>query len=240
VLDVRGGTLSLSTGSVMVDALIATNGANSVVTFNTGTLSTRATLVTNGQAFVVGNGASGATFHLLGGAHSFNNGLRIRNDAVLSGCGTINGSMSVDAGGTVLTDCGAALTFTGIVTNNGTMRAINGSVLEVNGPLVNNGTIDIINGTTNFHSIFINNGKVLDAGSVVIGQTSISGNDVVGQVPSVAGHTYQLQISTSLTSPNWTNTFASQPGTGGVLTFTDPGGATNVPSLFYRVDVTAP
>jgi T5SS/PEP-CTERM-associated repeat protein len=89
------------------------------------------------------------------------NGLEIRNNATLTGCGTINGSVVVDPGGTVITDCGGILTFTGIVTNNGTMQAINGGVLEAYGTVVNNGTIDITDGTTNFHGAFINNGTII-------------------------------------------------------------------------------
>ena len=234
------GSLFLNGGSVTVDSLIATNGLNGVVTINGGTLQSSATVVTNTQQFIVGNGTNTATYHLLGGIHSFNNGLRVRTNAFLTGCGTINGIVTVDAGGTVLTDCGGTLTFTGILTNNGTMRAINGSVLEGYGAVVNNGVLDLINGSTNFHSTFTGSGTVLDASSVKISQTSVSGQDFIMQVPSVTGHTYQLQFTPSLMPTNWTNTGASQPGTGGVLSFTDTGGATNIPSRFYRVEVTAP
>jgi hypothetical protein len=82
---------------------------------------------------------------------------------VLSGCGAINGSEIVDAGGAVVVDCGGVLTFTGSVTNNGILHAQNGSVLESCGPLVNNGVIDLMAGTTNFHSTFINNGTIENA-----------------------------------------------------------------------------
>ena len=138
----------------------------------------------------------------------------------------------------VLANCGT-LTFAGIVTNNGTMRANGGCVLESYGTVVNNGTIDIINGATNFHSGFTNNGTVLDAKSVRISQVSRSAQDFVIRIPSVLGHTYQLQYTASLTPANWTNIGLSQAGTGGVLTFTDPGGAANA-QRFYRLDVTAP
>ena len=282
------GTLMIDGGTVTVDSLIATNGANSSITFNSGTLTVRAglidnnqdfvvggtfiinggsvtvsqlvltnnlssmiltsgtlhaqgTAVTNGQEFVVGNGAVGARFHLLGGVHSFNDGLRARNTATLSGCGTINGTVVIDAGGTVLADCGGTLTFTGIVTNNGAMAADNGSVLESYGTVVNNGAILLFNGgTTNFHGVFINNGTVLNGGNVNVGQVSKSGADIIVRIQSATGFTYQLQITPSLESPTWTNSGASQAGTGGMLTFTDSGGATNQPSRFYRVDVTAP
>jgi hypothetical protein len=234
------GSLVQGGGTVTVDQLVLTNGANSVFAFNAGVLTSGGTFVINSRLFVVGDGTNAATFQLNGGVHSFANNLEIRNNATLTGCGTINGNAVVDPGGTVLASCGT-LTFTGIITNNGTMRAIEGSVLEAYGTVVNNGTIDIINGATNFHGRFINsnNGTVLTATSVKISQVSMSGQDMVIQIPSVTGHTYQLQYTTSLTPANWTNTGAPQSGTGGVLTFTDSGGAAN-PQRFYHVDVTAP
>ena len=243
----RGGgqaSLILNSGSATVNSLVATNGVNSVVTLSGGTINSGGAFVTNGQTFVVGNGSSAATYNLLGGVHNFANNLEIRSNAFLTGCGTINGNVVVDLGGTVLADCGVGgtLTFDGIVTNNGTMRAIEGSVLEAWNTVVNNGTIDIINGGTNFHGAFINNhGTVLTASSVIIGQVSRSGQNMLIQVPSVTGHTYQLEYTTSLTPAAWTNTGASQPGSNGtVLTFTDLGGATNSPARFYRVDCSAP
>jgi len=75
---------------------------------------------------------------------------------------------------------------------------------------------------------------------VKISQASKSGQDFIVQIPSVTGHTYQLQYTTTLTPANWTNTGAPQSGTSGVLTFTEPGGGTNSPSRFYQVDCMAP
>ena len=67
------------------------------------------------------------------------------------------------------------------------------------------------------------------------------------QIPSATGFTYRLpvrrnameggQLTPSLQPPAWTDSGPAQPGTGGVLTFTDPGAATNAPSRFYRVRV---
>jgi T5SS/PEP-CTERM-associated repeat protein len=233
------GMVVLNGGSVTVNQIVLTN-ALGVFAINAGTLASSGTAVTNNQVFAVGDGADAATFQLNGGVHSFANGLEIRSNATLNGCGTINGNVIVDSGGTVLANCGGTLTFTGVVTNNGTMQAINGSTLEVYGTVVNNGIIDIINGGTNFHGAFINNGTVLTASSVGIGAITTSGQDITIQIPSVTGHTYQLQYTTLLMPTNWTDTGASQSGNGSVLTFTDPGGATNLPSRFYRVDVTAP
>jgi uncharacterized repeat protein (TIGR03803 family) len=162
---------------------------------------------------------------------------------VIEGCGTFSNWTTVLNNGLILANCGTTLTFSGVVTNNGTMRAANGNALEAYGTVVNNGTIDIINGgVTNFHGGFINNGTVLTAGSVAISSIFVAGIDLNVRIPSVLGHTYQLQISKSLTPTNWfTNgTTPTQSGTGNPLTFTDPGGATNVPARFYRVLVTAP
>jgi T5SS/PEP-CTERM-associated repeat protein len=232
-------SLLLSGGAITANQLVLTNGANSVFTFNAGTLTSGGTFVTNNQVFVVGDGTDAATFQINGGVHSFVNNLEIRNNATLTGCGTINGNVVVDPGGTVLADCGGTLTLTGIVTNNGTMRANGASVLESYGTVVNNGTVDAINGGTSFHGAFLNYGTVLTASSVQISQVGPSGQTFVVKVPSVTGHTYQLQYTTSLTPANWTPTGASQSGNGGVLIFTDPSGLANA-QRFYRVEVTAP
>jgi hypothetical protein len=234
------GSYTQGGGTVTVNRLVVTNGANSTFTFNSGTLISGGTSVTNGQLFAVGDGTDSATYELFGGVHSFSKNLEIRNNGTLSGCGTVTGNVVVDPGGTVLANCGGTLTFTGIVTNNGTMRAINGSVLEAYGTLVNNGTIDAINGSTNFHGAFINNGTVLTASSVQITSIARAGQNIVVLLPSVTNHTFQLQFSGSLTPPSWLDTGASQSGNNSILSFTDSGGATNLPTRFYRVECTSP
>jgi hypothetical protein len=160
---------------------------------------------------------------------------------VIEGCGTFSNWTTVLNNGLILANCGTTLTFSGVVTNNGTMRAANGNVLEAYGTVVNNGTIDIINGgVTNFHGGFINNGTVLTAGSVAISSIFVTGNNVTVQIPAVPGHTYQLQFSNSLTPTNWVTSGATSTQSGNTITFVDSGGATNVPTRFYRVLVTAP
>jgi T5SS/PEP-CTERM-associated repeat protein len=240
VLDVLRGALTLNGGTVAVNQLAVTNGANGVFTFNAGTLTSGGTFVTNSQVFAVGDATDAATFELAGGIHSFANNLEIRNNATLTGCGTIEGNITIDPGGTVIANCGGTLTFTGIVTNNGILRADGGSALQAYGTVVNYGTIDAINGTTNFHGGFANHGTILTAANVEISQASPTGQNFVVHIPSVTGHTYQLQYTTSLRPANWTASGAPQSGTGGILTFTDLGGATNLPARFYRVDCTAP
>jgi len=232
---VNPSTLTLAGGTLTVNSLVLLN-PNSQFLFSGGWLNALGITNSNGQLLTMGNGVGPITLNLLGGISSLGNGLQISANATVTGWGTINGSI-LNSG--VIVSSGGTLRFTGIVTNNGTMRANGGSVLENSGTVVNNGTIDIINGATNFHGVFINNGTVLTASSVKVSQVSRSGQDFVVQVPSVPGHTYQLQFTSSLSPANWTNTGASQPGTGGTLTFTDYGATAN-PQRFYRVLVTAP
>ena len=237
-LDVRCGTLTINSGTVSAGSLVASNGANSVIQFNGGTLNCAGAYVTNGQTFSVGNASSVATYHLAGGVHFFSSSLQIRSNAFLTGCGTILGNVTIDPGGTALDDCGGTLTFLGIVINNGTMRAINDSKFEAFGAVVNNGTIDLINGgVTNFHGVFINNGTILTSNDVVIAATSVSGNDVIVKIQSAIGHTYQLQVRDSYQAGDWTDILAAQVGDGSRLTFVDLGGATNYPARFYRIRV---
>jgi len=231
------GTLTLAGGTLTVNTLVLPN-PSSQFNFTGGWLNALGVTNSNGQILTLGNGVTATTLSLLGGISFLGNGLMISANATLTGCGTINGNVVVNPGGTVLANCGN-LNFSGIVTNSGTMRAINGSVLEASGLVVNNGTIDIINGSTNFHAGFVNHGTILTAANMEISQASRSGQNFVVHVPSVTGHTYQLQYTTSLTPATWTPTGASQSGNGGVLTFTDSGGAAN-PQRFYRVGCTAP
>jgi hypothetical protein len=160
---------------------------------------------------------------------------------VIEGCGTFSNWTTVLNNGLIQANCGTTLTFSGVVTNNGTMRAANDNVLEAYGTVVNNGTIDIINGgVTNFHGGFINNGTVLTARSMAISRIFVTGNSVNVQIPSVLGHTYQLQITKSLAPTNWVTSGTTPTQSGNTLAFTDSGGATNIPTRFYRVLVTAP
>jgi hypothetical protein len=236
------GVYTQNGGTVTVDNLLATNLTHSVFTFNGGTFQTKATTVSNSQQFVAGNGTTAAIYHLIGGVHSFNNGLRIHNNATLSGCGTINGVVVVDAGGTVVTDCGGSLTFMGGVTNNGTMKAINGSVLESYGPVVNNGLIDITGGTTNFHSAFVNNGTIVGGPAPIfqVGAITMQGNNILIAWATSVGKTNELQATVGGAGGNYsTNNFVAiftVTNTVGTTTnYLDVGGATNFPARYYRV-----
>lgn len=169
VMDLRRGTFTLNSGSVLTHNLVMTN-ANGHFVFNGGLLSVQNATVSNAQVFTVG---SNGTYQATGGIQSFANGLIVRTNATLSGSGTVAGNVLIQ--GNVQAAAGATLTFSaGSVTNNGLMRALSGSVLEAYGPVVNNGSIVLSGGTTNFHSTFSG------SGIVVTGNTN-SWNDGTGK-----------------------------------------------------------
>ncbi len=200
---VQRGALILNGGTVTVNQLVMTN-TSTTATFNGGRFNTGGTFVTNGAQFVVGSGAAFANYHLLGGEHDFHDGLRISNGASLTGCGTITGDVTIDAGGSIFATCDT-LTFTGTVINNGALAA-NGATLEFYGPVINNNGLLFYNGgTTNFHGTFMNNGIITNAGPVIITSITRTGNDVIVTAPSALDFDYQLQIANTLISPIWTN-----------------------------------
>jgi len=88
------GRLILNDGVVTADRLVVTNGADSVVTFNGGTLRTGGTIVSNGLAFTIGNGTDAATLGLAGGQHTFVNGLAMSANSTLEGTGTVVGAIT--------------------------------------------------------------------------------------------------------------------------------------------------
>jgi hypothetical protein len=260
VVGVAGaGTFTQSGGAVTVDQLLATNatyniytnrivqplwaiitnGIGSTFNLGSGVFNAMSATISNTETVSVGDGVDSATYHLLGGIHSFANGLEVLNNAVLSGCGTINGNVLVDAGGAVVADCGGTLTFTGIVTNNGTWTALNGTVFESYGPVVNNGLINVLNGNTNFHSGFVNNGIVLDQNSIpkIISMTVV-GSDVQIEFTTVPKLTYILEYTSDLVTGTWAPLIGIiGPGGNVILTDFD---ATLQTQRFYRVHMMPP
>jgi T5SS/PEP-CTERM-associated repeat protein len=235
------GILTQNGGSLTVDQLLVINGTNSQFNFNAGSLASKSTTVSNTQTFVVGDGFNAATFRLLGGIHTFSNGLRVRSNAMLVGCGTINGAVVVDAGGTITSTCGAGtmLTFTGILTNNGVLLAVNGGTLEFYGPVVNNGLINAFSGNTNFHAGLVNNGVVLTSNTIPqIVSISVTGSDVNLQFTTFSNLTHYVEYNSNLVNGSWI-ALTGFTGTGGIMSHTDPGAAT-LTQRFYRVHLVVP
>jgi hypothetical protein len=233
------GILTQNGGSLTVDQLFVVNGTNSQFNFNAGSLGSKSTTVSNTQTFVVGDGVNAATFRLLGGIHTFSNGLRVRSNAMLIGCGTINGNVLVDAGGSMISDCGGTLLVTGTVTNNGVMEAVNGGTLESYGLVVNNGLINVLSGNTNFHAGFVNNGFVLNSNSIPqIESINVVGQDVHIRFSTSIGATYIIEDTTNLVSGNWIPLIGFTSA-GGDINLFDPGAA-SLPQNFYRVRLVVP
>lgn len=228
-LNVQRGALTFDGGTISVDQLWLTRGVNSILEFNSGTLHSKGTVISNTQPCIVGNGIASGNFHLRGGVHSFQDGLRIRTNSFLSGCGTINGSVVAEAGGAVHADC-TNLVFNSAITNYGSM-VVDGTVLETFDTFVNNGRLFLINGgTTNFHGTFINNGVILNGNVRLTLATDASSGFFIryGGVPTV---TYRLQRAASLFGP-WSNIATNTAPASGLLEYhenTPPPGQS-----FYR------
>ncbi|MBI5820984.1 MAG: hypothetical protein HZA88_18595, partial [Verrucomicrobia bacterium] len=138
ILEVRNGTFNFNSGTVTVNRLLATNFANSVVNFNGGTLNSGGSTFNNGSIFQVGNGTGTANLHLLGGTHSFANGLFVNTNGWLTGTGAITG---------VITNAGSIAPgdSPGILTVSGDLTLLTNSLLAMELAGTNNGLYDQIN-----------------------------------------------------------------------------------------------
>jgi len=158
-----GGGVGLNGGTVTANQLIVNKSefSNNPFGFGSGLLVTGGTSVTNGESFAVGDGMNGAIFELIGGFHSFADGLVINSNSFLTGCGTIDGSVVVEPGGAVVANCGGTLTFTGTVTNNGSIFAVNGTFINFYGPVINDGSLVTTNGSVRFWAGIVNYGSLV-------------------------------------------------------------------------------
>jgi hypothetical protein len=116
-LEVRRGALEINSGTVVVDRLIATNSVSSVVNFNSGTLNSGSTMISNGTPFQVGNGSNTATLNFNGGTHTFSDGLMLSTNSSLIGSGGIFGS-ATNFGVIAPGHSAGMLTFSGDLTLN--------------------------------------------------------------------------------------------------------------------------
>jgi T5SS/PEP-CTERM-associated repeat protein len=132
-LVVDRATFLLDGGTVTVDHLQALNAYRSVVAFNGGVLNTKATAISNGSVFTVGNGTNAAALSLATGGlgfHSFANGLTISSNAMLNGIGTVIGGTTVNGGGVLAPGDGpGSITFS----NNLTLAAGSMFAVALNG-----------------------------------------------------------------------------------------------------------
>lgn len=145
----------LNDGTVTVDKIVVNPGMLAVypqfgpnlLVFKGGSLCSKGTTVNNGRLFTVGDGQHTAGFQLLGGTHSFANGLCVSSNAVLSGHGVIAGNVKIEgslAFGKGTSEVGGA------VTNNGCIELQNGANVTFQNPVFNNGKIVSTKGVMNF------------------------------------------------------------------------------------------
>ena len=162
----------------------------------------------NGTASLTKVGSGTLT---LSGSNSYT-GATIVSAGVLKITGTVSSTSSVNiASGSVLHLTGGSLTVSGAIANNGIFRISGASTLTVSGTFTNNGVLDLINGAKALPAHFINNGTVIDGSAVVV--SSINMNETGActiQIFGYGGHTYQLQSTPTLTTPNWQNVGDSQ------------------------------
>jgi len=93
-------------------------------------------------------------------------------------------------------------------------------------------------GTNNYGTVF----KLISPLSSPANQISAinkAGTNIIVAIPSIAGETYQLQFSSSMTPTNWVNVSGVlvSNSMGGLLTLTNFGAASQ-PQRFYRFDIT--
>jgi autotransporter-associated beta strand protein len=153
---------------------------------------------------------------------------------VLKVSGTLIGPISVTiSSGATFYLAGGLLSVSGGITNDGIFKISGVPSLALTGSFVNNGVLDLINGPATLPPNFVNNGTVLDAANINVQSAAMSGSNFTLTIRSYVQHTYQLQGSTSLTNPVWTNIGAPQAGTGGALQFTD--GSAGGVQKFYQI-----
>jgi len=177
------GTLTLDPGAnLIVDQLLATNGGNSVISFNAGTLSTRATFVTNNATFSVGDGVNAATLSLLAGTHDINDGVVVNNNAALiaTGTGTLTAAFLTNTvGGTLFVNTGNLTIRTDRNVNAGT-NLVQGGTLRYQTTAGGSGVFE------NLGVVTLDNGNLIASGNITNSGT-LRGNGVVSGNVLVTG-----------------------------------------------------
>ena len=225
-----GGAISVTKVGAGVQTLNGACRFSGKTAVQAGTLALGGTLEGTAVVEVFSN----ATLQLNGGAIT-NGTVQIDAGGALVGYGSI--TAPVVNTGTILVTNGT-MRLTGNVTNYGTVRLTGGALLAAtNGTFVNNGVLDIITGNPTLPAHFVNNGVVLTAQQARVAWVVKLGNAFQLGVQGYPGHNYLLLRALNLApGANWTVVGSAQPGTGGMLTFTDPGPGSNA-AAYYRIQV---
>ena len=210
VFELHDARATCNGGLIVADQLICGLGGGlpGILTANSGTLKFKSATVANGLPLVIGDGTNTANYVMQGGTHLFSQGIVISSNSVLSGCGTIMGS----------------------VTNYGTIL-LGGCDITFSNSVVNFGTIIATNGLPHFLSTFSNQGAFVINPPAF--QTLMKTNGAFKfNWNAVEGVNYQVQYKTNLIQTNWINFGSSILATNSTMTVSDF--LTNS-QRFYRV-----
>ncbi len=257
------GPMSISDGTVTTDNLLMTNSGAQLL-FAGGTFRTKNSSVANGSPFIVGNGTNAATLELLGGTHSFANGLIISSNATLSGCGTIIGT--VINNGIIATNCGGSSVLPSIIqppmslTVTQEATAVFRVIVSGTPPLTYQWRFQgaPISGATATNYAVVS-ARLSDAGDydVVVSDSAgsvtsppatlrvlvpssitnslLTGSTSIISFSSINVLRYTLQFKDNLDETNWTDIPPPVTGNGSVISIPDP--QATVPRRFYRLRI---
>lgn len=173
----RTGSLIINGGSVTADSLVASNGLNSIITFNGGVMFLRGAHVANGADFKVGGELNNATLTFVTGTNRFGNGFWV------SPVTSATGAVWMLDGQLVTTNSDSFVGRAGhgrMTVSNGTWRA--NRVTVGFGP-VSIGTLTVAGGVNEFSGAFLVGSEQDSQGTVWI----TGGQLVFTNAPTVIG-----------------------------------------------------
>lgn len=221
----------IKTGSGMW-TISGTNSWAGGTTVESGTLCISGSTSSTGAV----NVNAGATLCMSNGT-LITDSVNLADGASLSGTGTINADLNISGSASVTSTAGGALTVTGAVVNNGTLRIGANTSFTASGSFVNNGVLDLLTSPSALPANFENHGIVIENTRRTITAAAKVGNDFECSVTGFSGHSYQLQVSETLGGGTWTNVGAPVNGTGAAIDWVIVSGGTGE-RKFYRVVVT--
>ena len=174
-----------------------------------------------------------STLELAGGSLETDS-VQIASAATLTGPGTINGDVTNDG---LITCSTGNLTINGPVVNNGIMIISSSATLTANDEFSNNGILDMLTASGSLPPNIDNHGTVIDSSGLELTSFGFTGGDFELNIVTFAGHTYQLQWTSSLESNDWNNIGPERQGNGTTQPFVHENAILERPR-FYRIVVT--
>ncbi|MCX6897787.1 MAG: autotransporter domain-containing protein [Verrucomicrobia bacterium] len=146
------GIVTFNGGTGTITRLILTNASSGAFTFNSGSLITHGSIVSNGLPFIIGDGTNAAVLNLPSGTQTFANGLILSAHATLTNSTTLN-TPTLTISGSSLFNMNGGLMVVNVVTNGGAFIQ-NGGIFD---PAFydNTGTFTLLSGT-NQDTVFLN------------------------------------------------------------------------------------